>query len=56
MEVFQQLVTLSAVSCFHDRATRDNDVVALLIELDHFEFEFFTFEMRRFTNRTYVDE
>src|SRR5699024_2674348 len=41
LQVFQQLIALCAVFGFDNGTTRNNNVVALLIQLDYFEFKLF---------------
>jgi hypothetical protein len=41
---------------FNHRAARNHDVVALLIELDDFEFERLVFQIRRIADRAHVDQ
>ncbi len=47
---------LGAVFLLHDRTTRDDDVVALLVELDDLELEDLAFEVARIAHRAHVDE
>ena len=56
LQVVEQLRTLRAVFLFDDRTTRDDDVVALLVELDDLELEDLAFEVGRIADRTDVDE
>ena len=42
LQILQQLLSLGAVRRLHHRSARYHNVVALLIELDDFEFEFLT--------------
>lgn len=46
LQVFQQLIALCAVFGFDNGTTRNNNVVALLIQLDYFEFKLFAFQCR----------
>lgn len=43
LQVFQQLIALCAVFGFDNGTTRNNNVVALLIQLDYFKFKLFAF-------------
>ena len=43
LQVFQQLIALSAVLGFDNRTARNDNVVALLIQLDDFELKLFAF-------------
>ena len=45
---------LGAVLGFQHAAAGNDNVVALLVQLDNFEFQFFTFEVSRFANRANV--
>ena len=56
LEVLQQRLALGAVLGLDDRAARDDDVIALLIELDDLELERRAFEGRRVADRPHVDE
>src|SRR5690606_37077131 len=56
LQLLEQLSALGAVFLLDDRATRDDDVVALLIELDDLELERLAFEVRRIANGANVDE
>ena len=46
LQVFQQLIALSAVLGFDNRTARNDNVVALLIQLDDFELKLFAFRCR----------
>ena len=54
LQVFQQLIALCAVFGFDNGTTRNNNVVALLIQLDYFEFKLFAFQVQSVTHRTNV--
>ena len=54
LQVFQQLITFSAVLGFDNGTTRNNNVVTLLVQLDDFEFKLFAFQVQRVANRTNV--
>ena len=56
LQVLEEAVTLGAVFGFEHFATRNNDVVAQLVELDDLEFERLAFEVRSIANRTDVDQ
>ena len=54
LQVFQQLIALCAVFGFDNGTTRNNNVVALLIQLDYFKFKLFAFQVQSVTHRTNV--
>src|SRR5690606_3921738 len=56
LQGFQQSFALGAVFRFQNAATRNNDVVALLIQLDDFEFQLFAFQVCGITHRTDIDQ
>ena len=56
LQVVEQLRALGAVFLLDDRAARDHDVVAALVELDDLEFEFLAFEVARVAHRAHVHE
>ena len=56
LQGFQQSFTLGGVLCFQHAATGNDNVVALLVELDDFEFEFFAFQVRGVAHWTNVDQ
>ncbi len=56
LQVFQQLIALSAVFRFDNRAARNHDVVTLLIKLDYFEFKLFAFQVQSVADRTNVNQ
>ena len=56
LQVVEQRGTFGAVFLFDHRAARDHDVIALLVELDDFEFERLVFQIRRIAYRTHVDQ
>ncbi|AAM86333.1 hypothetical [Yersinia pestis KIM10+] len=56
LQVFQQLITLSAVLGFDNCTTRNNDVVAFLIQLDDFELKLFAFQMQSIANWTHINQ
>ena len=56
LQVVEQLRALGAVFLLDDRAARDDDVVAALVELDDLEFEFLAFEVARVAHRAHVHE
>src|SRR5690606_1535005 len=56
LQLLEQLGALGAVFLPDDRTARNDDVVALLIELDDFEFEGLAFEIRRIAHGSHIDE
>jgi hypothetical protein len=54
LQVVQQLRALGAVFLFDDRATRDHDVVAALVEFDDLELELLALEVARVAHRAHV--
>jgi hypothetical protein len=56
LQRFQQSFTLGGVLCFQDAATGNDNVVALLVELDDLEFELFAFQVRGVAHWTNVDQ
>ena len=56
LQALQQLVALFAGGLFEHGAARDDDVVALAVELDDLEFKFLVFVGRGVLDRTHVDE
>ena len=56
LEVFEQCLTLFTLAGFQHGAARNNDVVALAVELDDLEFEFLAFERGGVLDRTGVDQ
>ncbi len=56
LQVVEQRGALGAVFLFDDRAARNDDVVALLVELDDFEFQRFVFEIRRIAYGAHVHQ
>src|SRR5690606_35175513 len=56
LQVLQQRLALGAVLGLDDRTPGNDDVVALLIELDDLELERLAFERRGIADRPYVDE
>ena len=56
LQRLQELFALGAQARFEYRAARHDDVVALAIELDDFEFEFFVLVGRRILDRPDVDQ
>src|SRR6202051_2005968 len=56
LQIVQQRGTLGAVFLLHDCAARHDHVVALLVELDHLEFERLVLQVRRIAYRTHVDQ
>ena len=56
LQGFQQRFALCGVLGFEDAATGNDNVVALLVQLDNFEFELFAFQVRGITNRTDIDQ
>src|ERR1700694_1544638 len=56
LQIVQQRGTLGAVFLLHDCAARHDHVIALLIELDHFEFERLVLQVRRIAYRTHIDQ
>ena len=56
LQVGQQLLALLARRGFQHGATRDDDVVALAVELDDLEFEFLVLVGRGVLDRTHVDQ
>ncbi|MGQ7091261.1 S1 RNA-binding domain-containing protein, partial [Escherichia coli] len=49
-----ELIALCAVFGFDNGTTRNNNVVALLIQLDYFKFKLFAFQVQSVTHRTNV--
>ena len=56
LQVSQQLFTFLAVSSFQNGTTGNNHVVTLGVELDHFEFQLFTFQVQGVTYRTDINQ
>src|SRR5574344_1862717 len=56
LQVGQQAVTLRGVFGFDHGTTRNDNVVALLIQLDHFELKLFAFQVSGVTHRTHIDQ
>ncbi len=56
LQGFQQSFALFGVRRFHNRAAGNYDVVALLVQLDDLEFQFFAFQVCRLTHGTYIDQ
>ena len=56
LQILKQGLTLGAVRFFHNRTTRYHDVVALLVQLNNFEFQFFAFKVQGFANRTDINQ
>lgn len=56
LQRFQQSFTLGAVLGFQDAATGNDNVVALLVQLDDLEFQFLAFQVSGITHRTHVDQ
>lgn len=56
LQRFQQSFTLGAVLGFQDAAAGNDNVVALLVELDDLELELFAFQVGGVANRTHVDQ
>ena len=56
LQIIQQRGTLGAVFLLDDGAARYDHVVALLIELDHFEFERLVLQVRRIAYRAHIDQ
>ena len=56
LQLLEQFSALCAVFLLDDRTTRNDDVVALLIELDDLELEHLAFEIRRIAHWAHVDE
>src|SRR5581483_1179436 len=56
LEVGEQRLAFRGNFLLDHRAARDDDVRALAVDLDDFEFELFAFEITRVAYRTYVDE
>ncbi len=56
LQRFQQSFTLGAVLGFQDAAAGNDNVVALLVELDDLELELFAFQVGGVANRTNVDQ
>ncbi len=54
LQVFQQLIALCAVFRLDNRTTGNNNVVAFLVKLDHFELKLFAFQVQRIAYRTHV--
>src|SRR5690554_504258 len=52
----QQRFALGTVFSFQNRTTGNNYVVALLIQLDNFEFEFLAFQVCGVTDRTHINQ
>src|SRR5690606_19852795 len=56
LQASQQLVTLNRVGLFEHSTARNYNVVALLVELDNFEFQLFTFKVSGFAHRANVNQ
>ena len=56
LQGFQQSFALGAVFGFQDAAARNDNVVALLVELDNFELEFFAFQVSGIAHWTDVNQ
>ena len=56
LQVLQQFLTFCTVSRLHNGAARHHHVVALLIQLDDFKFEFFALEVRGLANGANIDQ
>ena len=56
LQLVEQLRALGAVFLLHDRTTRNDDVVALLVELDDLELVDLALEVARVADRADVDE
>ncbi len=52
----QKLFALSAVGFLQNGTTRNNDVVALRIQLDQFEVKLFAFQVVNITHRTNINQ
>eukprot|EP00906_Rhabdomonas_costata_P027862 RCo039564 len=52
----QQAVTLRRIFSFNNSTTRNNNVVAFLIQLDHFELKLFAFQVSSVTHWTHVNQ
>src|SRR5262249_3427464 len=56
LQALEQLFALLGELALDDRTARDDDVVALAIELDDLELELFAFEIGRIAHGAHVDE
>ncbi len=56
LQLVEQLRALGAVFLLHDRTTRNDDVVALLVELDDLELVDLAFEVARIAHGAHIDE
>ena len=56
LQGFQQSFTLSGVLGFQDAATGNDNVVALLVQLDDLEFQLFAFQVRGVAHWTDVNQ
>ncbi|MNQ65742.1 hypothetical protein D3C85_802070 [compost metagenome] len=56
LQGFQQGFALGAVLGFQHAAAGNDNVVALLVQLDDFEFELFAFQVSGITHRTDIDQ
>src|SRR5690606_35735608 len=56
LQGFQQGFALCAVLGFEDGTTGNDNVVALLVQLDDLEFQFLAFQVRGVTDRTDIDQ
>src|SRR5262249_37230837 len=56
LQVLHERAALGGELLLDDRTTRNNDVVALLVELDDLELEWLVFEIGRVAHRAHVDE
>src|SRR5690606_27348226 len=56
LQRFQQRFALGAVLGFQDATTGNDNVVALLVQLDDLEFEFLAFQVSGITHRTDIDQ
>src|SRR5690606_1742190 len=56
LQVFEQLIALSAVLRLDNRTTGNHNVVTFLVQLDYFELKLFAFEVQGVTDRTHVNQ
>ena len=56
LQGFQQRFALGAVLGLEDAATGNDNVVALLVQLDDLELELFAFQVSGITHRTHIDQ
>jgi len=56
LQVLQQFFALGTVGLFHHRAARYHHVVALLVEFNNLEFQFFAFQVSGFAHWAHIHQ